>query len=487
MSVGGSTVVADGWGWRFGASPSSSVDGVSFTINEGERVLLLGPSGSGKSTLLRALAGLLASDEGTASGTLSIDGQDARAQVARVGYVLQDPETQAVLQRVGDDVAFGCENFGVAEDQIWSRVSSSLELVGLNIPLDHSTTALSGGQKQRLALAGALATEPRLLLLDEPTANLDSAGAELVRTSVQRVAHTSGATVIVVEHRLDLWWDFADRVIVLTADGQILADASPRDILSAQRAQLESAGIWLPGFSPQTLDLSTGGECVISTRHLLSARPGSQAVSEAVTLDVHAGELVAVTGPNGVGKTALALTLGGLIAPYAGEITPGATLSRGLRGEPIEWPSRRLHTRIGNVFQSPSHQFVRATVREELALSAKTADLRGRELQNAVDDMLSRLGLVSSADAHPFALSGGQQRRLSVATALISKPTLLVLDEPTFGQDAATWQELVSLMGEVCGQGRAIVAMTHDPHLTEVATREHVLRGAQLPTGGFHA
>ena len=479
MSVAGSTVVADGWGWHFGASPSSSVDGVSFTIDAGERVLLLGPSGSGKSTLLRGLAGLLAEDEGSASGELRIDGRDPREQAHSVGFVLQDPETQAILQRVGDDIAFGCENAGMPRNRIWSRVTEALELVGLDVGLDHSTTALSGGQKQRLALAGALATEPGLLLLDEPTANLDSQGAVLVRESVERVADSSGATVILVEHRLDLWWSFAQRVIVLDDGGHLIADGSPQQVLETSRTQLVEAGIWLPDFTPTPSQYGPTGQRILELEQLVSVRPGAARGGHPLDAQVSAGEFVAVTGPNGVGKSTLALTLGGLIPPESGEIRTGAKLARGLNKPPIRWSSRQLHTRIGSVFQSPSHQFVRASTRAELALSAKTAGLHGHALQSAVDDMLSRLRLVSHADAHPFTLSGGQQRRLSVATALIAKPTLLVLDEPTFGQDAQTWSELVNIMQQVCRDGHAIVAMTHDPFLAKVASREIALQGVQ--------
>jgi energy-coupling factor transporter ATP-binding protein EcfA2 len=482
MSVGGSTVVADGWGWRFGAIPSSSVDGVSFTINEGERVLLLGPSGSGKSTLLRGLAGLLAEDEGSSSGALRIDGQDPREHNSRVGFVLQDPESQAVLQCVGDDIAFGCENFGVPTERIWSRVNHSLELVGLDVDLNHSTTALSGGQKQRLALAGALAIEPSLLLLDEPTANLDPEGAQLVREAVQLVADSTRATIILVEHRLDLWWDFADRVIVLDATGGLLADGAPEHILATQRSQLVEAGIWLPHFRPEPPAHHARGPALLSLIDLVACRPEN--LAQPLTAQIHAGEMLAITGPNGVGKSTLALTLGGLIPQLSGRLQPQNELSLGVRGTPIDWTSRQLHTRIGSVFQSPSHQFVRASARAELALSAKTAGLAGRGIEVAVDEMLERLRLTAKADTHPFALSGGQQRRLSVATALIAKPALLILDEPTFGQDAVTWAELVELMHQLCHEGRAIVAMTHDRNLTRVATRELTLSASLVVQPG---
>jgi energy-coupling factor transport system ATP-binding protein len=468
MSVGESTVVADGWGWRFGASPSLSNDGVSFTITAGERVLLLGPSGSGKSTLLRGIAGLLGDDEGEARGSL-------RVASPRVGFVLQDPDTQAVLARVGDDVAFGCENLGVPADQIWSRVRQALELVELRVGLDHSTSALSGGQKQRLALAGALAMEPEVLLLDEPTANLDPRGANLVRSSVARIAEQTNATVIIVEHRLDLWWDFATRVIVLGESGELIADGSPEWVLGHSRAELDRAGIWLPDFSaPHAPPLMTG-DMLLTAQSLSVARRGQPVIQEDLSFSLTQGEFVVVTGPNGCGKSTLALTMGGLLAPHGGSLRASESLSRGAGSEPVRWTSKQLHSRIGNVFQVPAHQFVRSSVLDELTLSAKTAHIQGDARQRAVSQMLERMGLSAHASSNPFALSGGQQRRLSVATALISQPQLVVLDEPTFGQDANTWRELVALMQELCAQGSAVVAMTHDPHLVGSAEREIAL------------
>ena len=357
-------------------------------------------------------------------------------------------------------------------------MAESLELVGLDLDLAHSTSALSGGQKQRLALAGAMAREPRVLLLDEPTANLDPAGAALVRASVEQVAAATNASVIVVEHRLDLWWNFATRVIVLDARGCVLADGSPASVLKNSRPELEAAGIWLPNHTPAPANLARGtGSPIRSSVTLLEAedlsvrRPGGDIVLDQLNLSVTAGELLAITGANGVGKSTLGLTLGGLIPTAAGDLRATEPLARGVGQAPYRWTSRQLHTRIGTVFQSPAHQFVRPTVRAELQLSAATAGLRGRANDAAVSEMLERLNLTAQASANPFTLSGGQQRRLSVATALVARPSVLILDEPTFGQDAHTWQQLLELMHELAGQGRAIVALTHDDRLVACADR----------------
>ncbi|EFW09686.1 ABC transporter ATP-binding protein, partial [Pauljensenia hongkongensis] len=215
-----------------------ALDGVDLRIEPGERVLVLGPSGSGKSTLMAGLAGLLGGeDEGEAKGGLVVDGAAPADLRGRIGLVMQDPEAQVVLARVGDDVAFGMENLGVPREEIWPRVSAATGAVGLDAAPDHPTTALSGGQKQRLALASVLAMGPRLLLLDEPTANLDPVGVAGVRGAVERVLDESGATLVVIEHRVDIWADLVDRVVVVL-DGAIAADGPIDEVLASQARTL---------------------------------------------------------------------------------------------------------------------------------------------------------------------------------------------------------------------------------------------------------
>ena len=216
-------VSIDGWGWRHGSRRAWALRDIDLQISAGERVLLLGASGSGKSTLVRAIAGVLGTDEGESEGSVRLDGSPPSAARGSAGLVLQDPDSQVVLARVGDEVAFGCENLGVPREEIWSRVREALDLVGLDVPLDHSTTALSGGQKQRLALAAIVAMRPGLIILDEPTANLDPDGVEQVRDAVARVVDQTGATLVVVEHRVAAWESLVDRVVVLEA-GVVVAD-----------------------------------------------------------------------------------------------------------------------------------------------------------------------------------------------------------------------------------------------------------------------
>ncbi|MGX5694728.1 ATP-binding cassette domain-containing protein [Agromyces soli] len=462
-----SGVAARGWGWRHAGRRRWALESLDLDIEPGERVLLVGPSGGGKSTLLHALAGVNGgAEEGESAGTLTIDGEPPEAQRGRAGLVLQDPDSQVILARVGDDVAFGCENLGVPRDEIWPRVREALEAVGLELALDHPTSRLSGGQKQRLALAGALAMRPGLLLLDEPTANLDPNGVAEVRAAVGRVLDRSGATLVVVEHRVDVWQDLVHRMIVLGRDGRVVADGAPGRVLSTARDALLDAGVWVPGAPLDVAPARTGGRHGSGPAHAAPLAARSLAIGRDETvlhrdleLELSAGASTVLTGPNGAGKSTLALTLGGLLRPLGGRVEASESLAGGLSREPIAWRSKQLLSRIGTVFQEPEHQFVARTVRDEIAVAAKAL---GRKEDPRVDEVMQRLRLDHLAAANPFTLSGGEQRRLTVASALVARPRVLILDEPTFGQDRLTWLELVRLLRELVDDGTALLSVTHD-------------------------
>ncbi|MHA7240260.1 ABC transporter ATP-binding protein [Arthrobacter sp. TMS1-12-1] len=465
-SPGAVSVSARGWGWRHAGRKAFAARHLDLDLRPGERVLLLGASGAGKSTVLHGLAGLLGSqDEGEQEGELLLDGARPADVRGRAGLVLQDPETQVVLARVGDEVAFAAENLAVPREEIWRRVHRALDDVGLDLALDHPTTALSGGQKQRLALAAVLAMEPGLLLLDEPTANLDPDGVLEVRDAVVRVLERTGATLVVVEHRVAVWADVVDRVIVLDAAGGVLADGAPGTVLVREdtRARLAEAGVWLPGRQPPVGGPvpDGGGAVLLSARGLAVARSkrGPAAVAD-LALDVRAGEALSITGPNGAGKSTAALTLGGLLRPRAGRIEASPELAGTAGADPFRWRSAQLVQRIGTVFQEPEHQFLTPSVGEELAFGPRRVG--GPPDPRRATELAERLRLTHLLQANPFTLSGGEKRRLSVATMLATAPRVLILDEPTFGQDALTWAELVTLLRELIGDGVAVVPVTHD-------------------------
>ena len=466
----GARVCARGWGWRHAGRKNAALSGVDLDIAPGERVLVLGPSGSGKSTLMGGLAGLLGgAEEGEATGTLTVDGVAPAQARGRVGLLMQDPEAQVVLARVGDDVAFGMENLGVSREEIWPRVEESLSAVGLDVPLDHSTTELSGGQKQRLALASILAMGPGLLLLDEPTANLDPSGVAEVRAAVEAVVERTGATMVVVEHRVDVWAPLVDRVIVV-ADGCIAADGPLDEVLEQQGDALRERGIWLPaddvasevGPAPEVAPASSEDAPIARVTDLtIGYDKASSPVRSGIDLTIERGVSTCIVGANGAGKSTFALTLAGLLPPLEGTVE--VETADGTVGDPHEWSSKQLLGRMSMVFQEPEYQFLASTVAEELAIGPRAVGMTEEEIAPLVEEHLEALGLTKLARANPMTLSGGEKRRLSVATALISAPELLILDEPTFGQDRGTWLGLVRLLRAALERGVTLVSITHDP------------------------
>ena len=465
----GARLRARGWGWRHAGRKNAALSGVDLDIAPGERVLVLGPSGSGKSTLMGGLAGLLGgAEEGEATGTLTVDGVAPAQARGRVGLLMQDPEAQVVLARVGDDVAFGMENLGVPREEIWPRVADSLNAVGLDVPLDHSTTELSGGQKQRLALASILAMGPGLLLLDEPTANLDPSGVAEVRAAVEAVVERTGATMVVVEHRVDVWAPLVDRVIVV-ADGRIAADGPLDEVLEQQGDALRERGIWLPGDdvaaevgpAPEVAPASSEDAPIARVTDLTIGYDKASPVRSGIDLTIERGVSTCIVGANGAGKSTFALTLAGLLPPLEGTVE--VETADGTAGDPHEWISKQLLGRMSMVFQEPEYQFLASTVAEELAIGPRAVGMTEEEIAPLVEEHLEALGLTKLARANPMTLSGGEKRRLSVATALISAPELLILDEPTFGQDRGTWLGLVRLLRAALERGVTLVSITHDP------------------------
>ncbi|WP_084500357.1 ABC transporter ATP-binding protein [Brevibacterium album] len=486
-------ITARGFGWTHSGRARPALSGLDLRIEAGERVLLAGASGAGKSTLLHAIAGVLPEESGDSRGSLLVGDAPPAAARGVAGLVLQDPDSQVILARVGDDVAFGMENLGVPADRIPGRVREALETVGLPVDAAHPTRALSGGQKQRLAIAGVLAMDPGVIVLDEPTANLDPAAVPAVRDAVLAAQARSGATMVVVEHRLEIWADHVDRMIVLGTDG-VVADGAPETVLgdAALRSLLEGAGLWLPGTAVPCLRTGAGrasgsggapavsgravpgsgagglpspGEVLLTAEEVAVARTGGPPVA-VVSAEVRSGRALALTGPNGAGKSTAALTLAGLLPEASGAARASESLLAGPRrprsAQPSRWRSRALVTRIGMVFQEAEHQFLRHTVADELGFGPHRAGWAKSRIAERVEELLTRLRLTELAQAHPQTLSGGEKRRLSVACMLAAAPQVLVVDEPTFGQDALTWRELAAMFAEELDGGRAVVAVTHD-------------------------
>jgi energy-coupling factor transporter ATP-binding protein EcfA2 len=404
------------------------LDGVSLEIAEGEHIALLGPSGSGKSTLLRALAALVPHFHGGRfEGRVVVGGIDTRearpADLAgTVASVFQDPEDQIVMNKVANEIAFGLENTGVDPAEIWPRVEEALALVGAEQLADRATGELSGGELQRVSLASALALKPRLLLLDEPTSQLDPEAAEAFFDLVEGLP----CAVLVSEQRPARPLAHVARVLFMD-EGRIVLDA-PRD----------EALAWLAEHRP--LYLPHTAELVCSVRNVRFAY-GDRVVLEHASLEVRRGEVVALTGPNGVGKTTLAQIAAGLLEPDAGEVT-------------------RL--RAAYLSQDPGRHLVTERVLDEVALGADVARAHAA---------LARLGLTVHEERHPRDLSSGERERLALAAVLATEPDFLVLDEPTRGVDPERKADLARLLrAEAPGRGTLVV--THDLQwASEVADR----------------
>ena len=504
---------------------------VSFTVSPGEVVLVLGPSGSGKSTLTLALNGLIphavpAEMTGTVQvGSLLTSGSTVATLSTHVAMVFQDPDSQLVTGRLFDEVAFGPENLRLPVDVVLARTEAALRSVGLWERHGENPERLSGGGRQRLAIACALAMGSPILVLDEPTANLDPAGIEDVYAALQEVVAGGDHGIVLVEHNLDAAIGFVDRVVALDGEGRLVAEGPVDEVLRSRAAELVELGVWLPtstlaamrlreaGYGLEPLPLSpdelraalerspapaalvagrdvvaaegaaveAGGAAastpLIAVRDL-SVKRGRTTLLHNIDLDIAAGEFVAVVGANGAGKTTLIQAIAGVVPPPRGKVRVADL-------DPGRADVATLASRVGFVFQNPEHQFVTHTVFDELAQGLRLRHTPEAEVTRRVAEMLERFGLEGREETHPFRLSGGQKRRLSVGTALIAGAPVLALDEPTFGQDRARADELLSILKDLNETGTTVLVVTHDMQLVaEYATRTAVLRDGRLVAYG---
>jgi energy-coupling factor transport system ATP-binding protein len=475
---------------------------LSLRWERGERLLLLGPSGSGKSTLALLLDGVIphAVEAHWERGTVTVDGTETRsgglaALSSTVGVVFQDPETQLVMLEIDDEIAFGLENHAVPRTAMAERIAAARAETGLDgvgLPI----ARLSGGTKQRVALAAILALGPRGLVLDEPTANLDPAGTREVLGAVARLVGDRERSLLLIEHRLDDVLSLIDRVAVLDGDGRLAFAGTPREAFVDQMGRLEALGVWIPqlrrlaallGSEALPRDASEAADLIVArwpagTMNVTDARVTAASAVRAdsvgyrypaaarlalddVSLGVARGELVAIVGANGAGKSTLGLVLAGALDPSAGTI--------------------QRDGQVASVFQYPEHQFVSRTVAGELRVTLRARGLNAGQVERAAMELLDRAGLRALAEANPFTLSHGQKRRLSVATALAAEPDVLVLDEPTFGQDERNTELLLATLEELRLEGRAIIAITHEQALVaDHATRVIALDGGRIAFDG---
>ena len=461
MNDGPGSIRARDLGFRHAGATRPALSDVSFEVGAGQTLLIVGPSGSGKSTLALAIAGLVPRDfDGAFEGSLEVDGTETRtwepaALSARVGIVFQDPESQLVMERVEDDVAFGLENRGWLRGRMLARVPEALREVGLEGFERRRTSRLSGGEQQRVALGGVLAALPGILVLDEPTANLDPGGTADFFARLAAIKSLGDTSIVLVEHRVDLAWPLADLVLALDGEGRPIDLGRPDEVLVRSGVRMRREGIWLPERSPRPgpvgVPASPTGPTLIEAHGLRFGYDHTDPILRDIDLVAGRAERIALVGPNGSGKSTLGRLLVGLLRPDHGTVLLGAD-------DPSRLPSAELARRAGYVFQDPETQFLTNTVADEVMLGLRPDE---RAASGALMDRLG-LPLAEFGARSPYLLSGGEARRLSLACVLVRWPQVLVLDEPTFGQDRHGHEALVEIIRERLETGICLFAATHD-------------------------
>ncbi|MFG6116734.1 ABC transporter ATP-binding protein [Halobacillus sp. MO56] len=482
---------------------SPTLSGIDFCLSHGETALLLGPSGCGKSTLTYCLNGLYPGElDGTMKGERYYQGVpyekfEAGELSQRVGVVFQDPESQFCMLTVEDEIAFGLENLKTAPEIIREKVDWALEMVGLAEVKKAEISTLSGGMKQKLALACVLAMEPELLILDEPTSLLDPHARRSFIETVVTLQKENDFALLIIEHNLDEWLPYGDRCLLMNRHGRIFYDGSIAQGFYQHYETIRSEGIWMPELFRTAQELSDQGlielygeypvhlesltakikpetlenkpaELSPETKHIESSPEihlslqniGSKHILEDITIEIKEGEWAAIVGANGAGKTTLSLLMAGLVHPSSGNIQLNDKAMDKFR-------DHLLWQEIGYVFQNPEHQFVADTVFEEIAYGLRLQEVPEEVVTEKTTQMLERYRLLPHADRHPYTLSQGQKRRLSIATMMVEHQSLLILDEPTFGQDEQAAKEVIDLL-EVRNQaGTTLVMVTHDMELVD--------------------
>ena len=479
--------------FQYDAQAEATLKDISFDIAKGEKVLILGPSGSGKSTLAQCLNGIIPNiHKGQAQGQVRIDGQDIFKQSIYdksqlVSTVLQDPDGQFIGLTVAEDLAFALENDCANQSEMKDKVTLWAERLDLTSLLNHRPQDLSGGQKQRVSLAGVLIDESPILLFDEPLANLDPKSGQETIDLIDKIHKEVGATTIIIEHRLeDVLYRPVDRILLVN-DGELLFNGSPDELLSS--TLLLENGIREPlyvtvlrqlGFDIRSaqnlsqldaLDLSvlalpdrvlkdkkdSSSDSILKVEGLSVSYGDNPAIIEDLSFSLKKGERLAIVGKNGAGKSTLAKALCGFV-PSQGKLTyKGQDISQDSIAERSE--------RIGFVLQNPNQMISQTMIFDEVALGLRLRGIEEAEVEERVHEVLKTCGLYSFRKWPISALSFGQKKRVTIASILVLKPEIIILDEPTAGQDYKTYTDIMTFLDSLQKQGHTIVMITHDMQL----------------------
>ena len=501
-----------------------SLKGLNMDIGRGEFVLLTGPSGCGKTTFCRCLNGLIPHFyDGELRGELRVSGLNTRehpiAELARhVGLVFQNPDNQIFALTVEKEVAFGPENLGLDRREILEAVEWALRAAGIAELRHRGTNELSGGQKQRLAIASVLAMRPEIIVLDEPTSFLDPMGAERIFEVLERLRREFQITVILIEHRVDLAVRYADRVVVFN-DGRIIANGSPEEVFGAEESRLAGVGtpkiielgkrlarrgVSLGGLPITVEDFVSrmrkalpahggpppawrmrrrepefpGGSPIIEVEGISYTYPNGVRAIDGVSLTINRGEFIAIMGENGAGKTTLVKHFNGLLKPQTGRvIVDGVDTSKA--------SVAALARKVGLVFQNPDDQLFAESVEEEIRFGLRNFGFEGDVIEKRVEWALNLLDIERYRRSSPFTLSGGERKRVALASVLAWDPEVVVLDEPTIGQDYAQKERLRHFLMQLRTRGKTVIMVTHDVEfVAENRPRVILMAGGRIIADG---
>lgn len=501
--------------FQYRVQSSPTLKNINLTIYEGEKVLIVGPSGSGKSTIAHCINGLIPNIyKGTTTGTFKIKGQDALKQNIfersnYVGTVLQNPDDQFIGLTVGEDIAFKLENLVVPQQEMVTTVNQVAHLVDINSHLTHSPHELSGGQKQRVTLAGVMVDEIDILLFDEPLASLDPAAGLHTMTLIDDIHQKTGKTIVIIEHRLeDVLYKKVDRIVVVN-QGEIIADMTPNQLLAS--TLLEEVGIREPLYvtalkyagcqitedmNPQSLEEMNLTSCIEPVMTWFNESEGltpyenqevalefkdvtfgyqtNQPILKNMSFKIHQGEMVSIVGKNGAGKSTISKLISGFYKPTSGTIEfKGVDLSSHTIKERAE--------KIGLVMQNPNQMISKTMIFDEVAFGLRVRGVGEEEVKRRVHETLTICGLYPFRNWPISALSFGQKKRVTIASILVLNPEILILDEPTAGQDLKHYTEIMEFLKSLNERGITILMITHDMHLMlEYTTRALVITNGEV-------
>ena len=485
--------------FQYRAQAKPTLNNMNLTIYEGEKVLIVGPSGSGKSTLSNCINGIVPfSNEGKISGSLKVKGKETKEMSIfelsnSVGTVLQDPDGQFIGLTVGEDIAFKLENDCVSQEEMKEKVKIVSEIVGIDTHLNAAPYSLSGGQKQRVTLAGVMVGDVDILLFDEPLASLDPATGKSAIELIDQIQKETKKTILIIEHRLeDVLHCAVDRVIVVN-NGEIAADITPAELLSSNILSetgireplyitaLKYAGCTItPEMKPEHIDTlnidlcreklktwyeetseeekQTTGEAILEMKDVKFSYESGKEILHGVSFKVNKGEMVSIVGRNGAGKSTISKLICGFYKPTEGQILFDG---RDLINDTIKERAEK----IGIVMQNPNQMISKTMIFDEVALGLKVRGVPEEEIKNRVFETLKICGLYEFRNWPISALSFGQKKRVTIASILVLNPEVIILDEPTAGQDFKHYTEIMEFLKELNKKGVTIVMITHDMHL----------------------